>query len=90
MSTFSIKKTITPTAQGVTLQPFKIQGRTAPIQKPPILFYLQPSGQARGNTDLSTLIQKNKKSCLSFELRFKALIEAGGCHVEGKKTRFKS
>ena len=31
-----------------------------------------------------------KNSCLSFERRLKAVIEAGGCHVEGKKTRFKS
>ena len=29
-------------------------------------------------------------SFLSFERCLKAVIEAGGCHVEGKKTRFKS
>ena len=47
-------------------------------------------GQNKISTDLSTLILKIKKSCLFFERRLKAVIEAGGCHVEGKKTRFKS
>ena len=33
---------------------------------------------------------ENQKINFVFERRLKAVIEAGGCHVEGKKTRFKS
>ena len=43
------------------------------------------SRKFHATTDLSTLILKIKKSTFRAICRLKAVIKAGGCHVEGKR-----